>query len=616
MGFADAFSYGSAADVFDELARVVQPGAPAATCAASPTHGCARDRCSGRLRPAARRRNPIRWVDGGGVPVFHAAAAAAPGFRPPAVRSRGPRRTARRRAPARAHHRPGRPPVAHDDQDRQGGQAQPARPRTRSSSCTPTTPNALGVADGDLVEVVSRRGRAVLPRPRDRTPPGMCFAPFHWNDLYGEYRVDQLGDERRGRPGLPAAGVQGLRGVTDPGGDPGGDGARRVDARRAPASLPRRDGRCTRPPGGAPWCPGPAGRGTVRRGGTRLGRRLPGRAVLALERHAVRVGRRGAPPGRRALGLADRDRRTGGRGRDPPTGRRRARRDVESDDGRRARSRPTRCRPARRHQHVRLRRPAGQRRRLLAGAQRTRSAAPGRPALRRAGLRRLQLHPVLRARSQPRRPARRARRSPARRPRRLRARRRRGRHAVDGGGDRPAARRNRWRATPRRTCGERSGLVPRRPLRAGSVARRAGAGPPHRQPAADAARQRQGGPRTDRRHQRIRARLRARRFARRLADELSGPRRGVDRRDRGARRRGGRRRRRRHRRAARRPARPPGDRPDHPEAAALSGRARRRWGVAGARRRHRQRCRRVVLGSPGRRRGRPGARRARPPPSG
>ena len=46
----------------------------------------------------------------------------------------------------------------------------------------------LGIADGDSVEVASRRGRAVLPAVvTDRVRPGCCFAPFHWNDLFGEY---------------------------------------------------------------------------------------------------------------------------------------------------------------------------------------------------------------------------------------------------------------------------------------------------------------------------------------------------------------------------------------------------------------------------------------------
>ena len=38
------------------------------------------------------------------------------------------------------------------------------------------------------MEVASRRGRAVLPAVvTDRVRPGGCFAPFHWNDLFGEY---------------------------------------------------------------------------------------------------------------------------------------------------------------------------------------------------------------------------------------------------------------------------------------------------------------------------------------------------------------------------------------------------------------------------------------------
>ncbi|WLW51644.1 bifunctional nitrate reductase/sulfite reductase flavoprotein subunit alpha [Streptomyces sp. YU58] len=52
----------------------------------------------------------------------------------------------------------------------------------------PEDARELGVADGDRVEVASRRGRAVLPAVvTDRVRPGACFAPFHWNDLFGEY---------------------------------------------------------------------------------------------------------------------------------------------------------------------------------------------------------------------------------------------------------------------------------------------------------------------------------------------------------------------------------------------------------------------------------------------
>ncbi|MFF1388852.1 molybdopterin-dependent oxidoreductase [Rhodococcus erythropolis] len=46
----------------------------------------------------------------------------------------------------------------------------------------------LGVVDQDAIEIASRRGRAVLPAViTDRVRPGNCFAPFHWNDAFGEY---------------------------------------------------------------------------------------------------------------------------------------------------------------------------------------------------------------------------------------------------------------------------------------------------------------------------------------------------------------------------------------------------------------------------------------------
>nr|WP_124707969.1 bifunctional nitrate reductase/sulfite reductase flavoprotein subunit alpha [Gordonia insulae] len=45
----------------------------------------------------------------------------------------------------------------------------------------------LGIGAKDQVEVASRRGRAVLPASvSDRVRPGNCFVPFHWNDMFGE----------------------------------------------------------------------------------------------------------------------------------------------------------------------------------------------------------------------------------------------------------------------------------------------------------------------------------------------------------------------------------------------------------------------------------------------
>lgn len=52
MGFAEAFTYTCAEEVFEELRQAWNP-APAGTCAASPTNGCAPPPCSGRPPPAA-----------------------------------------------------------------------------------------------------------------------------------------------------------------------------------------------------------------------------------------------------------------------------------------------------------------------------------------------------------------------------------------------------------------------------------------------------------------------------------------------------------------------------------------------------------------------------------
>jgi sulfite reductase (NADPH) flavoprotein alpha-component len=45
----------------------------------------------------------------------------------------------------------------------------------------------LGIAEQQPMEIRSRRGSAVLPVViTDRVRPGNCFAPFHWNDVFGE----------------------------------------------------------------------------------------------------------------------------------------------------------------------------------------------------------------------------------------------------------------------------------------------------------------------------------------------------------------------------------------------------------------------------------------------
>ncbi|MCX8254569.1 Sulfite reductase (NADPH) flavoprotein alpha-component [Beijerinckiaceae bacterium RH AL1] len=51
----------------------------------------------------------------------------------------------------------------------------------------PDDARAAGIKEKDEVEVRSRRGKAILPaRLTARVQRGACFAPFHWNDSYGD----------------------------------------------------------------------------------------------------------------------------------------------------------------------------------------------------------------------------------------------------------------------------------------------------------------------------------------------------------------------------------------------------------------------------------------------
>ncbi len=76
---------------------------------------------------------------------------------------------------------------------------------------------ALGIADGRQVEIVSRRGRAVLPAVvTDRVRPGNCFGAVPLERRARRVPRRQRRHQRRRRPGLAAAGVQGVRGAPRP----------------------------------------------------------------------------------------------------------------------------------------------------------------------------------------------------------------------------------------------------------------------------------------------------------------------------------------------------------------------------------------------------------------
>ncbi|MFF7642828.1 molybdopterin-dependent oxidoreductase [Streptomyces canus] len=184
MGYEKGFSYDSAEDVFEEIKRAWNPK----------TGWDLRGVTYERLRstpvqwPAASEdgpdRNPIRYVGEDGTLRFPTASGRAV-----------------------FHARPHIPPAEMPDDDypfvlNTGRLQHQWHTLTKTAKVAklnklnpgpfvelhPQDASALGVVDGDSVEVASRRGRAVLPAVvTDRVRPGCCFAPFHWNDLFGEY---------------------------------------------------------------------------------------------------------------------------------------------------------------------------------------------------------------------------------------------------------------------------------------------------------------------------------------------------------------------------------------------------------------------------------------------
>ncbi|MEV6397415.1 molybdopterin-dependent oxidoreductase [Streptomyces sp. NPDC051907] len=185
MGYADAFSYGSAEEVFEEIKGSANPK----------TGYDLRGVTYERLRttpvqwPAATAdgpdRNPIRYMgeDAAG-PVFPTASGRAVFFaRPHIAAAEMPDddypfvlNTGRLQHQWHTLTKTGKVPKLNK-----------LNP-TPFVELHPEDAERLGIGEGDSVEVASRRGRAVLPAVvTDRVRPGCCFAPFHWNDLFGEY---------------------------------------------------------------------------------------------------------------------------------------------------------------------------------------------------------------------------------------------------------------------------------------------------------------------------------------------------------------------------------------------------------------------------------------------
>ncbi|MFD7866374.1 molybdopterin-dependent oxidoreductase [Streptomyces sp. NPDC059783] len=185
MGYEDAFAYESAEEVFEEIRRAANPrtgydlrGVTYERLRATPVQWPA---------PTAGGpdRNPIRYLTADGTPLFPTPSGRAVFF-------------------ARPHIDPAEmPDDAYPFALNTGRLQHQWHTLTKTGRVAklnrlapapfvevhPEDAARLGIAEGDPVEIASRRGRAVLPAVlTDRVRPGCCFAPFHWNDLFGEYR--------------------------------------------------------------------------------------------------------------------------------------------------------------------------------------------------------------------------------------------------------------------------------------------------------------------------------------------------------------------------------------------------------------------------------------------
>ncbi|KPC59081.1 bifunctional nitrate reductase/sulfite reductase flavoprotein subunit alpha [Streptomyces chattanoogensis] len=197
MGFAESFTYGSSEEVFEELKQAWNPK----------TGWDLRGVSYERLRSAPVQwpaptadgpdRNPVRYLNDG---VSQTLLEREDGTRP---RLAFPTASGRAQFFARPH----LPPAELPDDDypfvlNTGRLQHQWHTMTKTAKVAklarlnpgpfvevhPEDAEALGVGEGDQLEVASRRGRAVLPAVvTDRVRPGTCFAPFHWNDLFGEY---------------------------------------------------------------------------------------------------------------------------------------------------------------------------------------------------------------------------------------------------------------------------------------------------------------------------------------------------------------------------------------------------------------------------------------------
>ena len=189
LGFGSHFNYRAAGDVFDEIRRSwnVKTGYDLRGIAYERLR---RESCQWPCAPHEKTGKPVRylnpdWTEGGSAPqiIF-------------------PTESGR----ARFFARPCLPPAELPDLEfpfvmMTGRVAHQWHTLTKTGKISalnrlnpgpfveihPEDATALGVENGTLTRVSSRRGFAIYPAAvTARVRPGDCFAPFHWNDQFGE----------------------------------------------------------------------------------------------------------------------------------------------------------------------------------------------------------------------------------------------------------------------------------------------------------------------------------------------------------------------------------------------------------------------------------------------
>lgn len=196
MGFAAGFSYTNAAEIFDEVRRSWNPKT------GYDLRGASHERLqNGPLQwpcppGATQDRNPLRYLNTAGSQTLRRSEdGGIPRLNFPTESGK-----------ARFFPRPALPPAELPDAAfplilNTGRVAHQWHTMTKTGKVRalnklnpgpfveihPEDAKDLGVAEKDLVEIRSRRGISILPAAiTTRVLPGCCFAPFHWNDIFGD----------------------------------------------------------------------------------------------------------------------------------------------------------------------------------------------------------------------------------------------------------------------------------------------------------------------------------------------------------------------------------------------------------------------------------------------